>query len=825
MRLGLLQFAPQVGDVDNNLNRADAILNKANPEGLDLLVLPELAFTGYNFRSLRDISPFLEPTGAGITSVWARTTALKHNTIVIAGYPERVDISHRWPTSPEYYNSAIIVNQDGDTIGHYRKSHLYYTDETWALEGSGFYNGGLPGIGKVAMGICNPYRFEVPWHAFEFAFHVLDMQAKLVIVSMAWLTTEDLQTWSSKTKEPCLDSLTYWVTRLEPLIRVESDEEIIVVFCNRTGVEDEAVYAGTSAVIGIKEGEVSVYDMLSRGDKELLVVDTNAPPKAKLVYRPEEEEKSVEAPGSEPQMPPNDGEGGEGSSNVPDASQNLPGKSDGPTKPNTGNSDPPVESDRRSFKGHVFLNSDTLSTSGASIPRTEYDESPVSPRYFWKQPPSDTPTPSQLSGMGAPDTYEGSRAPSNPRQLRSGNSESKGRVAPRSVDLGVGAEFSGLVNRLTDSPMASEAAINRPSSTKSRNASRRQPHSSQPMDHEGHPAHTLSRSSTGNHNSDTRAMPKDTTPDLRQLSLSPDLEKLGADLMVFEGDSANRQKRDSLVCHVDEDDYVILRTERKDIAGRKKPSKPDAHAGHHSSRSMSKSNDSPKQGRGRSHSRNKVLSESSTYPLETGDRTLVRPASRGRHRSDSTTSPKNLSKKHLYGHMTPNGVSPRHEDVRGTADPSRYGKPQGESLQSASSSPFHRHRQDPATLTSKPTGYRSPEPALPVRTAKHQRGDSRSGMPMGRVSSPVAMKSSPAHRTSPETRVTTSKAVPERVPPTPKAMVLPPDYDGDNSHQTMPTPPKNQQQTVASKFLGTEQGVREMEPCMVVTYSARAYTR
>lgn len=49
MRIGCLQFAPQVGDIDNNLNRADAVLHKANPENLDLLVLPELAFTGTRF--------------------------------------------------------------------------------------------------------------------------------------------------------------------------------------------------------------------------------------------------------------------------------------------------------------------------------------------------------------------------------------------------------------------------------------------------------------------------------------------------------------------------------------------------------------------------------------------------------------------------------------------------------------------------------------------------------------------------------------------------------------------------------------------------------
>ena len=49
MRIACLQFDPQVADVDNNLNRADAVLDKANQEdldGLDLLVLPELAFTG-----------------------------------------------------------------------------------------------------------------------------------------------------------------------------------------------------------------------------------------------------------------------------------------------------------------------------------------------------------------------------------------------------------------------------------------------------------------------------------------------------------------------------------------------------------------------------------------------------------------------------------------------------------------------------------------------------------------------------------------------------------------------------------------------------------
>ncbi|KAJ8118102.1 hypothetical protein ONZ43_g4059 [Nemania bipapillata] len=299
MRIGCLQFAPQVGDIDNNLNRADAVLSKANPENLDLLVLPELAFTGYNFKSLREISPFLEPKGSGISALWARTVALKLNCLVTVGYPEKVDVKPKWPTSPEYYNSVIVVNSDGETIANYRKSFLYYTDETWALEGQeGFYGGYIPGLGNTSMGICmdiNPHKFEAPWHAFEFAFHCLEVEANLVIMTMAWNTREDARMFSRMPNEPDMETLTYWISRLEPLIRSETQEEIIVIFCNRSGIEDDAVYAGTSAVIGIKDGEVNVYGILGRGEKDLLVVDTEKPPCAKLVYRPDEQVSPVDS--------------------------------------------------------------------------------------------------------------------------------------------------------------------------------------------------------------------------------------------------------------------------------------------------------------------------------------------------------------------------------------------------------------------------------------------------------------------------------------------------------------------------------------------------
>lgn len=109
------------------------------------------------------------------------------------------------------------------------------------------------------------------------------------------------------------ETLTYWVQRMEPIIRAETEEEIIVVFCNRCGIEDETVYAGTSTVIGIKNGEVSVYGLLGRCQKSLLVVDTDTKPLGKLVLRaettqPEETSTSAAESGIPPEPVANSSE-------------------------------------------------------------------------------------------------------------------------------------------------------------------------------------------------------------------------------------------------------------------------------------------------------------------------------------------------------------------------------------------------------------------------------------------------------------------------------------------------------------------------------------
>lgn len=59
------------------------------------------------------------------------------------------------------------MNPDGETVANYRKSHLYYTDEKWALESSaGFFRGLIPCLGHTSIGICMDLKYVQTFPSF-----------------------------------------------------------------------------------------------------------------------------------------------------------------------------------------------------------------------------------------------------------------------------------------------------------------------------------------------------------------------------------------------------------------------------------------------------------------------------------------------------------------------------------------------------------------------------------------------------------------------------------------------------------------------------------
>lgn len=243
----------------------------------------------------------MEPTAAGPSTRWAARTAKRLKCTVAVGYPEAAEEGNyntifdkkiEAEKGKVAFNSLVFVNATGDVVAHYRKSFLYYTDETWAQEGSGFYAGVLP-IGskgqqvKAVAGICmdiNPYQFETPFTAYEFGNHAREASAKVVVVSMAWLTRLNHDEVADQMLEPDMDTVAYWVQRFQPLLGSNGpDQEVIVICANRTGEEGvaprigEVRYAGSSCVMGLKKGDICIWDIFGRGQEGILIVDTRSP--------------------------------------------------------------------------------------------------------------------------------------------------------------------------------------------------------------------------------------------------------------------------------------------------------------------------------------------------------------------------------------------------------------------------------------------------------------------------------------------------------------------------------------------------------------------
>lgn len=316
MKIATLQLNSHLGEVQRNIDHANELLDQAGlkPAQVDLLVLPEMAFSGYNFPSLDSIRPFLEPTANGPSAKWAITTARRLDCHVIVGYPEKCLATSDEPE--RFYNSTVTVSPQGQVVATYRKSFLYYTDETWALEGPNgssqrsfnsselckpFLCGEIAGLGRVGHGICmdiNPYKFEASYGAYEFATLMLKESVPLVVLSMAWLTRLLPFELDVEPNQPDMATLSYWVERFSPLLESARGEDVTVVFANRCGVEDnaemreghvvkkrplmqEVCYAGSSCVLTFRNGQVGLYDrdgasgILGKSEEGVLVVDTS----------------------------------------------------------------------------------------------------------------------------------------------------------------------------------------------------------------------------------------------------------------------------------------------------------------------------------------------------------------------------------------------------------------------------------------------------------------------------------------------------------------------------------------------------------------------
>lgn len=116
LKLALLQCTSQPGDVLGNLQRLDHAAADATAAGAHLLVTPEMFLTGYNIGATQ--ARVLAEAADGPRAQAVAAIARQHQIAIVFGHPEHDAAGH-------IFNTAQCVDAQGQTLGTYRKTHLF----------------------------------------------------------------------------------------------------------------------------------------------------------------------------------------------------------------------------------------------------------------------------------------------------------------------------------------------------------------------------------------------------------------------------------------------------------------------------------------------------------------------------------------------------------------------------------------------------------------------------------------------------------------------------------------------------------------------------
>lgn len=147
MKAGFVQNRPVFGKALENCQAVKTLIGEASA---DLMVLPELFATGYQFTSMEEARRLAETVPGGPTTDFLIDLAKTKNMAIIAGIAER--------DGSLLYNSAVLAGPKG-YIGKFRKAHIFDTEKNF------FAPGNLPfqvfdiGSARVGIMICFDWRF------------------------------------------------------------------------------------------------------------------------------------------------------------------------------------------------------------------------------------------------------------------------------------------------------------------------------------------------------------------------------------------------------------------------------------------------------------------------------------------------------------------------------------------------------------------------------------------------------------------------------------------------------------------------------------------
>jgi NAD+ synthase (glutamine-hydrolysing) len=259
VRLALAQIDPTVGDLEGNRGLVLRRIEEARAAGADLVVLPELAVTGYPPEDLLLRPGFVRAAQASLEQIAAETRGL----VALVGVPLR---------DGELYNACAIC-EDGRVVGWYKKWHLpnygVFDEKRYFASGSELAFIEVAGT-RVGITIC-----EDMWVPGPPTTDLVADGAELVVN----LSASPFHVGRAQEREA--------------IFAARAREcSVPVALCNTVGGQDELIFDGHSLFIG-RDG--TVLARAAGFEEALLVVDLERPEAAGLAPLPDDLEQMRQA--------------------------------------------------------------------------------------------------------------------------------------------------------------------------------------------------------------------------------------------------------------------------------------------------------------------------------------------------------------------------------------------------------------------------------------------------------------------------------------------------------------------------------------------------
>ncbi|MEQ8897258.1 MAG: carbon-nitrogen hydrolase family protein [Roseovarius sp.] len=172
LKVSVAQMHCVPGDVEANLGIIEKLVALAAQEGAKLIVLPEMATTGY---FISDRLNELAEEEDGPTSRRLGEIAKRHGAYLVVGAPIREE--------GKFFDAQLMFSAEGERIATYRKAHLFSAEREWFSAGDTPLVVGTP-IGRIGLTVCYDLIFP------EYVRKLTDMGADLIINSTNWITNE-----------------------------------------------------------------------------------------------------------------------------------------------------------------------------------------------------------------------------------------------------------------------------------------------------------------------------------------------------------------------------------------------------------------------------------------------------------------------------------------------------------------------------------------------------------------------------------------------------------------------------------------------------------